>query len=224
MADTLAGHDSATGASIPHPEDGGGEWDTVKLGPHVLPGVWSVRGSVKRRIDVKTSKGQDGARFKDQGYKPGQLTLTGQLVGASDWNAMVKINKVITPRNRGTAMEPLACEHPSFTMLGITNVMVVEALAPVERDGIITCVVVVQEWMKKPKKKPAADDIPHTADSFADGSIQREARARAWQTTPNDEFDQLNISGALEALPGLEGTAPKSWEDLGLDPTTGGAL
>ena len=109
MADTLAGHVEDNGTSIPYPEDAGAEWDRVKLGSHVLPGTWAVRGAVKRRVDVKTSKGQDGARFRDRGYKPGMLTLTGELVGADDWNSMVQISKVLTPRSRGTAMAPLPC-------------------------------------------------------------------------------------------------------------------
>ncbi len=160
MADKLEGHDFASGASIPYPEDDGALWDRVVIGPHILPGTWTVRGSSKRKVDVKSNKGSDGARFRDQGYIPGQFTISGDLIGASDWNEMVKIAKILTPRNRGVAMEPLAVEHPTFTFLGITNVLVLEVLAPVLDGGKVRSTIMVTEWLPRPKKKKKAIDKP----------------------------------------------------------------
>lgn len=178
MADKREGHDFATGASIPYPEDDGALWDRVKLGPHVLPGTWVVSGAASRRVDIKTSKGSDGARFRDQGYKPAPLTLTGNLIGASDWNEMVKIAKILTPRNRGVAMEPLACEHPAFMFLGITNVLVTRVAAPRLDGGKVTSVINVIEWLPRPKKKKPPTDIPvaSTASAFGIASAIQVAR------------------------------------------------
>ena len=160
MADKLEGHDSAIGRSIPYPEDNGALWDRVVLGPHVLPGTWMITGSSKRRIDVKTTRGSDGARFRDQGYEPAPLTLVGKMVGATDWNEMVRIGKLLQPRKRGKAMEPLAADHPTFTYLGITNVLVREVFAPVVDGGQVTASISVLEWMPRPKPKPKPKDIP----------------------------------------------------------------
>ncbi len=160
MADTLAGHDSATGASIPHPEDNGALWDRVKLGPFVLPGTWTVTGAIERLVDVKKSKGKDGARFKDQGYEPAALTLVGETIGATDFNIMVDVYKILTPRNRGVSLEPIAAEHPSLTILGITNVLVLKVFAPVLVEGKLRYSIMIKEWVAKPKTKKPAKDIP----------------------------------------------------------------
>jgi hypothetical protein len=160
MADKLEGHDTATGASIPYAEDDGALWDRVKLGPYVLPGTWAVSGAAERRIDVKRSKGRDGARFRDQGYEPAPLALVGTLIGASDWNEMVKVAKILTPRKRGVAMEPIAAEHPSFTFLGITDILVKKVHAPVLDGGKVKCTIEVVEWLPAPKPKPKPQDKP----------------------------------------------------------------
>ena len=184
MADTLAGHDTATGASIPHPEDDGALWDRIKLGPHVLPGAWVVSGAIERRVDVKRSKNKDGARFKDQGYEPASLTLTGETIGASDFNAMVKIMKVLTPRNRGVSLEPIAAEHPAFTILGITNVLVLKVFAPVLDGGKVRFTISVTEWVPKPKQKKEPKNIvlgsaQFNANSLIGGGAFVQAAARA---------------------------------------------
>ena len=202
MADTLAGHDPNVGKSIPYPEDDGALWDRVKLGPYVLPGTWTVGGGVDRRIDVKKSKGADGARFRDQGYLPAPITLTGTLIGATDWNEMGQALKGLTPRKRGVSLDPLAVEHPAFTMLGITNVLVKKVSAPQLNGGQIRISIDVLEWFSKPKpKKPAQIITPISA--FATGQLQREARATPWQLNPADSFDQENLS-----FSGVKGLRP----------------
>ncbi len=174
MADKLEGHDAATGESIPYVEDDGAAWDAVKLGPHTLPGTWSVSGASGRRIDVKTSRGQDGARSRDRGYELALLMLTGTMVGASDWNEMVKISRILQPRKRGVAVEPLAIEHPTCIYLGITNVLVKKVFAPRLSGGQVTCSMEVLEWMPKPKKKPVAKDIPISSTDIFQGRSLRQ--------------------------------------------------
>ena len=203
MADTLAGHDSTTGKSIPYPEDDGALWDRVKLGPYVLPGTWTVGGAVDRRIDVKKAKGADGARFRDQGYIPAPITLTGTLIGASDWNEMVQALKVLTPRKRGVSLDPLAVEHPAFTMLGITNVLVKKVGAPQLDGGRIRISIDVLEWTPAPKKKKAKTFAPVPISAFATGQLQREARDTPWQINPAESFDQENLS-----FSGVKGLRP----------------
>lgn len=202
MADKLEGHDFAVGASIPYPEDDGALWDRLVLGPHVLPGTWVVSGAAGRRVDVKKSKGSDGARFRDQGYDPAPLTLTGTLIGASDWNEMVKIAKILTPRSRGVAMEPIACEHPAFAYLGITNLLVLKVFAPQLDGGKIRSVINVTEWVPRPKKKKEPEGVPISA--FATGDLQRQARAAVAGINPADAYNQANAANDILALPGFE--------------------
>lgn len=206
MADKLEGHDFATGASIPHPEDNGALWDRVKLGPYLLPGTWTVGGGVRRRVDIKKSKGADGARFRDQGYLPGEIPLNGELLGATEWNEMVRIAKVLTPRKRGVSLEPLAAEHPAFTLLGITNVLVVDVRAPRLDGGKIICSISVVEWTSRPKKKKEPDNVPLAVGAFASGDLQRQARATPWQINPAEQYNQDNAAQDILSLPGFEPT------------------
>lgn len=189
MADKLQGHDEETGKSIPYPEDNGALWDRIKLGPYVLPGTWTVPGAVGRRVDVKKGKGSDGARFRDQGYDPGEFSLNGELIGATDWNEMVKIAKILTPRNRGVAMEPVAVEHPAFTFLGITNVFVTKVHAPTLDGGKIRCVINVLEWLPKPVKKKKPLNLPVS---------QRQANAAV--TTGDDSISLRGLTFATRNI------------------------
>lgn len=200
MADTLEGHDSATGASIPHPEDPGALWERLTLGPYEMPGTWVVGGDVDRRIDVKKSKGNDGARFRDQGYIPGQITLSGRLLGPTEWNAMVKIAKILTPRKRGVNLEPLAVEHPAFTFLGITNVIVKRVGAPVLDGSLIRCRIVVIEWTPRPKKKPPPKDAPLSSGLYSSGVLRQLSRSEPWRTNPSDQFLEANAAQNAQLL------------------------
>lgn len=148
------------GRSIPHPEDDGDAWDTLILGNFAMPGIWTVDGFAERVIDVKKPKGQDGARFKDEGYKPSDLMLVGQIIDRTEWKTMTEALKDIHPRKKGSANEPLACEHPALAYLGVSNVYVTKVFGPRVRDGIIEVRIAVLEWVPKPKVKKKPKDSP----------------------------------------------------------------
>lgn len=148
------------GRSIPYPEDDGDAWDQLVLGNFAMPGIWTVDGDVGRDIDVKKTKGKDGARFKDNGYQPGELMLIGQMASAEDWQVMIDALKDIHPRKKGAKTEPLACEHPQLAYLGVTNVYVRRVFTPRVIDGILECRIAVLEWVPKPKVKKKSDDRP----------------------------------------------------------------
>ena len=151
------------GRSIPHPEDDGESWDTLILGNFNMPGIWTVDGVAERVIDVKKPKGQDGARFKDEGYKPAELMFVGQIVDRDEWKTMSNALKDIHPRKKGSASEPLACEHPGLAYLGVSNVNVTRIVTPRIRDGILEVRIAALEWVPKPKKKKKPKDRPIAA-------------------------------------------------------------
>jgi hypothetical protein len=150
------------GPSIPHPEDDGDIWDTLILGEFNMPGVWAVGGSARREIDVKKPKKQDGARFVDLGYVPAELTLTGRIADVDEWGTMQDALRRIHPRKKGSAEEPMVCEHPVLSYLGISNLYITEVFAPTVSDGIIKVSMAALEWVpkpipkKEPKQKPLA--------------------------------------------------------------------
>ena len=91
---------------IPHWEDSPAEWDSLTLGAWVMPGVWTVDFSVRREMDVKKAVSTDGARLKDKGYQPPQLTLIGRIYGREEWDALQKIMPSIHPRRKGASRKP----------------------------------------------------------------------------------------------------------------------
>lgn len=200
MADTREGFDSSTGGAIPYPEDDNGSlWDKLTIGPHVLPGVWSVRAKSRRRIDVKSTRGQDGARFRDQGYEPAQITMVGRMNGPTDWAAMVKAGKLLTPRRRGVAMEPLQAEHPALTYLGIGNVLIQEVEAPrMGSGGVPEFTMQALEWVPRPRPKPKPDSsgIP----IMSRGGLEAQRRSDAWSVPPSQSINQFDIENELAAL------------------------
>jgi hypothetical protein len=147
--------------SIAHPE-ASEAWDQVTLGPAKLPGIWTVEGQAGREIEVKKVRGKDGARFKDNGYDPGKLTLVGRMVESKDWDAMQAALKQIHPR-QGKTRNPLALEHPASAYLGITTVYVETVHTPRVENGVIVVEIDVLEWVEapkvaKPKREPVAPD------------------------------------------------------------------
>jgi hypothetical protein len=168
--------------SIAHPE-ASDAWDQVTLGPAKLPGVWTVEGQAGREIEVKKVRGKDGARFKDNGYDPGKLTLVGRMIEANDWNAMQAALKQIHPR-QGKSRNPLALEHPAAAYLGITTVYVESVHTPRVENGVIVVEIDVLEWVEapkvaKPKREPMSPDALAayglTPIVHGDGSITYDA-------------------------------------------------
>lgn len=201
MADTPAGADTGSPGAIPYFEDANGEiWDKLVLGPHALPGTWTVRGDVVRKIDVKSTKGQDGARFRDQGYKPAELTFVGRMVGPTDFAEMVKAGKLLSPRRRGVAMEPLQSEHPALTFLGVGNVLIKRVSAPKRgAGGVPEFTIGALEWVPKPKPKPAPADTPTptTLGAVSTSDIR-------WRVAPSDSITSDDIQYRLARTDSLE--------------------
>lgn len=148
------------GRSIPHPEDDGDAWDMLVLGNFAMPGIWTVTGDVARDLDKKKSKGKDGQRIKDNGYLNAEIVLIGQMTDRDDWKVMINAMKDIHPRKKGSATEPLACEHPVLAFLGITNVYVQRISSPRIVDGILEIRIAVLEWLPKPKVKKKPKGLP----------------------------------------------------------------
>ena len=194
MADSREGYERPDGASIPHHEEND-LWDRLRLGPNVMPGVWAVRGpGIGRRLDKKRSKGQDGARVKDLGYELADLEFVGRFVSRSQWDDVVKAAKLLSPRRRGVAMEPLEVDHPALTYLGVTAVTISGIGVPTIDRGFYICSFRAVEWMPKPKPKPEATDVPQTKHE-----LEWAARQRAG-VPPSAVMDQLDVQSELAQL------------------------
>jgi hypothetical protein len=153
--------------TIPHWEEDSEAWDRLILGKTILPGIWKVEFSLKREIDKKKAKGVDGARFKDLGYLPAELTFTGQFISAADWKAMQTAMDAIHPRTAGGVRNPLSIEHPKTRFAKIDTVYITEVDAPdLDERGVLTISIRALQWVPQPKKAKT-DDTPVTVSGLS---------------------------------------------------------
>jgi len=145
---------------IPHWEDSPAEWDSLTLGAWVMPGVWTVDFSVRREMDVKKAVSTDGARLKDKGYQPPQLTLIGRIYGREEWDALQKIMPSIHPRRKGASRKPFRITHPKTLLMGIENIFIHEIDAVDVTRGILTIELRAYEWTPQPKPVQKASETP----------------------------------------------------------------
>lgn len=144
---------SITGLSntIPHWEDAPEEWDRLTIGSNVMPGVWDIDFSCRRGIDVKKSKGKDGARLKDEGYSPPIIELIGKIATREQWESLQSIIPTLHPKKKGEARKQYGIGHPKTRLLGISQVYITEVKAPSLVKGIMTIVLNAIEYVPVPK-------------------------------------------------------------------------
>jgi hypothetical protein len=146
-----------TAQVLAHWEDDPELWDTLQVGPWTMPGVWTVDFSIRREIDVKKAVSTDGARLKDKGYAPPQLTLTGKLTTRDDWNTLQGIMPSIHPRRPGAARTPFRIVHPKTLLMGITAIFIHEVDAVTLDNGVLGIQLRSYEWLAPKKVKKGSD-------------------------------------------------------------------
>ncbi len=193
-------------------------WDMLALGEHVLPGSWTVDATCERELDVKKSKGKDGGRVKDCGYKAGEITFVGKLGGRDlevtreQWREMQRVLEALHPRKKGGPRNPLAASHPALAVMGITTVYIKSIRAPEISDGIMTLRIDAMEWVPEPKKaKPKTETksggpARSTVDPFS-GPVGAETASMSAQQYANS---QVGAGLTFTNTGGLANTASPS--------------
>lgn len=139
----------------PSPHWDQAEWSKLKIGATDLPGTWEVEGAASRNVDVKQTKGKDGAVLKDEGYENAKITLIGRLVSKADYDALQVAIAEIHPRRKGAARDPVSINHPALTVLGVDAVYVTSIAAPrLDSVGMLEQRIEVLEYTPQPKKLP----------------------------------------------------------------------
>lgn len=146
--------------TIPHWEDDHETWDRLELGAWVMPGVWTVDFSLRREMDVKKAVSTDGARLKDKGYAPPQLTLVGKLSTRDEWVELQKIMPSIHPRRPGASRDPFRIAHPKTLLANIQNVFIHEIDAVELDNGVLRIELRAYEWTKEPKPVQKGTGFP----------------------------------------------------------------
>lgn len=125
-----------------------------------MPGIWSVRANSRRRIDVKTRRGSDKGRMKDEGYELASVELTGRFISPDAWERMQRILRDIHPKRAGGIRQPLYINHPATNYLRVDNIYINDIESPSIENGIMTLRMRAIEWVPQPKKKKKAPEKP----------------------------------------------------------------
>ncbi len=110
---------------------GGGDiWDTLLIDGEVVPGIASVKGSLKFDVDVKKAKGKDKASTTDNGITPTEFEVTIKVWSAAQWRDVQAIFARLLPRTPGGARTPFRVEHPGLRICNIGKAILKEFEIP----------------------------------------------------------------------------------------------
>lgn len=145
-------------------------WDRVQIGDFYLPGLCTVMGLESGiDVDVKKTKGKDGATSEDNGIDPAKFDIEVHLIDDEDFRSWLSIFPKINPRRPGAARQPLEVVHPEPNLLGISQIIVknIRCGVPSARGGkkyTLQC----QEYFPAPKpvNKSKAKTVKHTDNSI----------------------------------------------------------
>ncbi|MEW5858395.1 MAG: hypothetical protein AB1861_13590 [Cyanobacteriota bacterium] len=166
-------------------------WDMCQLGGEWIPGKVSVSGSgIKRNVDVKKSKGKEGATITDQGADLARFTLTVQVWGEQDWQDYQNLLATINPRAKGSKISPVEVVHPAINLLGVKRIYIDSIGVSMIEKGILTQELSAIEWVDKP---PSAKTSPKTKEAAWDEqtakeqqAVEEETKCQAAGTWPSD--------------------------------------
>lgn len=115
-------------------------WQTFWLDEEPMPGVARVKGDLTRKLEVKKTKGKDGANIKDNGYQPSKFTVELTIWNNDQWQSFQDMLPRIHPRKKGGVRDPFKVAYPSLTLVGIHQAILESIKLPVPGDDFIATV------------------------------------------------------------------------------------
>ena len=142
-----------TDAPIPFWADAPIIYDTCQLGGDILPGLVQVTGANGRKLDVKQSKGVDGATITDNGSEPEEINLVLTMWTRDQWKAFQAIVPKINPSNVKGKMVPKDIVHPVLNLFSIRRVYITKIVLPQPSrlKGAMEVTISCKGWRPEPK-------------------------------------------------------------------------
>lgn len=152
--------------SIPWPYDDPYVYNTLIVGPYVIPGRAELAKGIpaKRSVDVKKPKGKSGATMTDNGCEPvtGIVYRIHQFKRAhhEEWQ---RIYPAISPGREGATKEPFECLNAYLWERNIKNLIVVAiTCGPYDTKGKRIVEIEFNEWLPAPKNVKKGTGVPRT--------------------------------------------------------------
>lgn len=174
--------------AIPYWLDDPDAWNHPIIGDVTLPGICTVVAEKGRDIDVKKTKGKDGATETDNGMEPGTVKISMWLGNRTHWEQWQAIRQKLDPSQPGALKSPMEIVHPACAERGIRNIIIkkISAGTPTAKGGVtytFDCV----EWFAQPKPTKAAKKAKpaETLQTYDPLRLARAANPTAFM--PTDE-------------------------------------
>jgi hypothetical protein len=149
---------------IPNWQEAPSLWDACRLDGLLLPGVWTCNIECKRELDVKKAASFDGAHYKDKGYTPAEVMLSGRFLPEDfiTWQDCVRaLHPQTFGKERKRQRKELRLDHPNAHLMGVTRVYLVSIQAPTFDNGLAEVAIELLQAVKpapvKAKKATAAE-------------------------------------------------------------------
>jgi hypothetical protein len=142
--------------STPSPIEDIQAWAFCWLGGEMLPAVCEISGDTGWDIDVKKTKGQDGAVIQDNGIQPAKLRMTLTFVPAF-WSKVQEILERVSPTQIGGKRKPVEIRNARTDARGIHSVYIETiGLPDVDSKGVMSISLGLLQWIPEPKATKAA--------------------------------------------------------------------
>jgi hypothetical protein len=132
-------------------DNSGSLWDQLRLGGVVWPGLWALKTSKKRELDIVKIRRLDGVRILDNGYFGVALTARGKLWRADQWSEVQRILPDFDPQSPGGGRSPLDQYHPASALLGVGTVYIAEIAIDEPSGGMLPLSIEMVQWFPRPK-------------------------------------------------------------------------
>lgn len=183
-------------------------YNTLIIGPHVIPGRAELTKGIpaRRSIDVKKPKGKSGATMTDNGLEP----VTGVVYQIHQskrehHEAWQVIYPAISPAREGATKEPFECLNAYLFERNIKNCTVVAiTCGPYNTQGKRIIEIELDEWVPKPKDVKKGTGTPKVTSSTI---IQRNVAGTVTGGFTNGQY----LTGGIDPLkPSNSGVADPS--------------
>lgn len=132
-----------------------GAWDTAGtlwLGGYIVEAIPDVQVKVRSDIDVKKPPGKRGAKHRDRGDHPRDITIR-LRIREFERDAAAQLRDIITPASSGDSRGPLSISHPNtdFWKVGAITVKEVDCPMPSSTDDWVWSIQAL-EWVSATEK------------------------------------------------------------------------
>ncbi len=162
-----------------------GEWDSLWIGSHAVPGLVLVRGVIGYHSEVRQAAGSNGARQTFLNYKLAEFDVRVRMWTQTHFDLWLELCSYIQP----SAKKPQAWDvyNPALSAQGITKATVLSLTVPERGVGreidVWHATIKLREW-----RKPLPGSAVHTpasAQSKAPATTQALQAATRDATAPS---------------------------------------